>query len=93
MIVEFVAGRVTDMLLKMIALYRPDCKLTYFSSMPESMGIRCPGMRFWLGAYDKEELIEFTALIVGTKGARTRLQSWGMALGGTSASSRADRID
>lgn len=25
-IVEMVAGRVTDMLLKMIALYRPDCE-------------------------------------------------------------------
>ncbi|KAK4685967.1 hypothetical protein P7C73_g4169, partial [Tremellales sp. Uapishka_1] len=46
-VVEFVAGRVTEMLLKMIALYRPD------------------------------------SLVVGTKGQRTRLQSWGMALGGT----------
>ncbi|EIW71375.1 universal stress protein [Tremella mesenterica] len=44
-VVEFVAGRVTEMLLKMIALYRPD------------------------------------SLIVGTKGAKSRLQSWGMALG------------
>ena len=26
MIVEFVAGKVTDSLLKMIALYRPDCE-------------------------------------------------------------------
>jgi hypothetical protein len=25
-IVEFVAGKVNDMLMKMIALYRPDCK-------------------------------------------------------------------
>jgi hypothetical protein len=25
-IVEFLAGRVPDMLLKMIALYRPDCE-------------------------------------------------------------------
>jgi len=25
-IVEFVAGKVTDMLMKMIALYRPDCR-------------------------------------------------------------------
>jgi hypothetical protein len=28
-IVEFVAGKVNDMLMKMIALYRPDCK--YYS--------------------------------------------------------------
>ncbi|GFZ49738.1 hypothetical protein JCM24511_07141 [Saitozyma sp. JCM 24511] len=44
-IVEFLAGRVPDMLLKMIALYRPD------------------------------------SLVVGTKGSRSRLQSWGRALG------------
>jgi len=44
-IVEFVAGRITEMLLKMIALYRPD------------------------------------SLVVGTKGSRSKLQSWGMALG------------
>lgn len=31
-IVETVAGRVTDMLLKMIALYRPDCQS--FSGLP-----------------------------------------------------------
>ena len=30
-IVEFVAGRTTEMLLKMIALYRPDCKLPHYS--------------------------------------------------------------
>ncbi|WVQ78948.1 hypothetical protein IAT38_001040 [Cryptococcus sp. DSM 104549] len=44
-IVEFVAGKITEILLKMIALYRPD------------------------------------SLVVGTKGQRSRLQSWGMALG------------
>ncbi|KAK1923641.1 hypothetical protein DB88DRAFT_491937 [Papiliotrema laurentii] len=44
-IVEFVAGRVQDMLLKMIALYRPD------------------------------------SLIVGTKGTRSKLQTWGKVLG------------
>ncbi|KAK8849715.1 hypothetical protein IAR55_005050 [Kwoniella newhampshirensis] len=44
-IVEFVAGEITETLLKMIALYRPD------------------------------------SLVVGTKGQRSRLQSWGMALG------------
>lgn len=31
-IVEFVAGRVQDMLLKMIALYRPDCEWAVSSS-------------------------------------------------------------
>ncbi|ODN72887.1 hypothetical protein L202_08310 [Cryptococcus amylolentus CBS 6039] len=44
-IVEFVAGKVPEILLKMIALYRPD------------------------------------SLVVGTKGQRSKLQSWGMALG------------
>ncbi|ORY34684.1 hypothetical protein BCR39DRAFT_514004 [Naematelia encephala] len=44
-VVEFVAGRVTEMLLKMIALYRPD------------------------------------SLVVGTKGTRSRLQTWGKAFG------------
>ncbi|WWC73672.1 uncharacterized protein I206_107644 [Kwoniella pini CBS 10737] len=44
-IVEFVAGKVTEILLKMIALYRPD------------------------------------SLVVGTKGTRSKFQTWGRALG------------
>ncbi|OCF77991.1 universal stress protein [Kwoniella mangroviensis CBS 8886] len=44
-IVEFVAGKVTEILLKMIALYRPD------------------------------------SLVVGTKGIRSKFQTWGRALG------------
>ena len=60
-IVEFVAGRVDRMLLKMIALYRPDCE--------------CPKTT-------KMKLI--SALIVGTKGTRSKMQKWGKALGGES---------
>ncbi|OCF34441.1 universal stress protein [Kwoniella heveanensis BCC8398] len=44
-IVEFVAGKITEILLKMIALYRPD------------------------------------SLVVGTKGTRSKFQTWGRALG------------
>jgi hypothetical protein len=61
-IVEFIGGKITDMLLKMISLYRPDCK----SSTRDKVA----------------KLTSYTALIVGTKGTRSKLQTWGKALGG-----------
>jgi hypothetical protein len=39
-IVEFLAGRVPDMLLKMIALYRPDCERFGFAGCFHAMGTR-----------------------------------------------------
>lgn len=57
-IVELVVGRVQDMILKIIALYRPDCKhLLLLAALTSA------------------------ALVVGTKGQRSRLQNWGKAFG------------
>lgn len=99
-IVEFVAGRVQDMLLKMIALYRPDCELTFlpFSPPQSSLPVKKPYRKrsfprkgpssFRLstpltpshGSRIRTRLTE--ALIVGTKGTRSKLQTWGKVLGG-----------
>jgi nucleotide-binding universal stress UspA family protein len=71
-IVEFVAGRVTDTLMRLISLYRPDCE-----SRPLSLSLTIshpPTISYHLDA-------TCPALIVGTKGSRSTFQKFGAAFG------------